>query len=141
MMRAVIDGRISHAHQWPVPFGNRYSSGKATSRKGTMNTASALVSGSTRSSPISAVLGVGEVEAGAGVPFGALVAVGGDAAGVLEHARHVQEVPGGEGGVAAGEVVLGSAGALVEVGGAGAGGADPAGVGLRRDGVAEVLEG
>jgi hypothetical protein len=50
MMRAVIDGRISHAHQLPVSFGNRYSSGKATSRNGTMNTPSALVSGSTRSS-------------------------------------------------------------------------------------------
>jgi hypothetical protein len=50
MMRAVIEGRISQAHQLPVSSGNRYSSGKATSRNGTMNTASALVSGSTRSS-------------------------------------------------------------------------------------------
>ena len=31
-----------------------------------------------------------------GVPLRALVAVGGDAAGVLEHARHVHEVPGHE---------------------------------------------
>ena len=46
----------------------------------------------------------------------------------------------GEGRVAVGEVVLRAAGALVEVGGAGAGLADPAGVGLRRDRVAEVLE-
>ena len=57
----------------------------------------------------SAVLGVGEVEAGAGVPLRALVAVRGDAAGVLEHARHVQQVPGRERRVAVGEVVLGPA--------------------------------
>ena len=50
MISAVIDGRISHAHQLPVSFGKKYSSGKATSRKGTMNAPSALVSGSTRSS-------------------------------------------------------------------------------------------
>src|ERR1044072_5276099 len=49
-------------------------------------------------------------------------------------------VPVDEGGVAVGEVVLRSARAGVEVGGAGSGLADPAGVGLGRDGVAEVLE-
>ena len=54
----------------------------------------------------SAVLGVGEVEAAAGVPLRALVAVGGDAAGVLEHAGQVQQVPRHERGVAVGEVVL-----------------------------------
>src|SRR5215467_5316935 len=64
------------------------------------------------------VLGVGEVEAATGVPGGTLVAVGGDPAGVLEDAGEVEHVPGGEGGVAVGEVVLGAAGALVEVGGA-----------------------
>ncbi len=57
----------------------------------------------------SAVLGVREVEAAAGVPLRALVAVGGDAAGVLQHPGQVQQVPGHEGGVAVGEVVLGTA--------------------------------
>src|SRR5919198_4111580 len=50
MMSAVIDGRISQAHQLPVSFGKKYRSGDATSRNGTMNTPSTLVSGSTRSS-------------------------------------------------------------------------------------------
>jgi hypothetical protein len=66
--------------------------------------------------------------------------VGRDAAGPLQHGPQVHEVPGREGGVAVGEVVLGAPGAGVEIGGAGAGLADPAGVGLGRDGVAEVLE-
>ena len=59
---------------------------------------------------------------------------------VLEHPRQVQQVPGHERGVAVGEVVLGPAGAGVEIGRPRAGLADPAGVGLRRDGVAEVLQ-
>ena len=57
----------------------------------------------------SAVLGVREVEAAAGVPLRALVAVRGDAAGVLEHPREVQQVPRHERGVAVGEVVVGAA--------------------------------
>src|SRR5581483_10814739 len=82
--------------------------------------------------PSSAVLGVGEVEAAAGVPGRALVAVGRDAAGGGDYAGQVQQVPGHERGVAVGEVVLRSAGALVEVGRAGASFTDPAGVGLGR---------
>src|SRR5690348_15446967 len=66
--------------------------------------------------------------------------MGGDAAGVPEDAGQVHQVPGGEGGVAVGEVVVGAARAVVQVGRAGAGLADPAGVGLRRDRVAEVLQ-
>ena len=88
----------------------------------------------------SAVLGVGEVEAAAGVPLRALVAVGRDAARVLEHAGEVQQVPGHERGVAVGEVVLRPARAGIEVGRPGPGLADPAGVGLGRDDVAEVLQ-
>src|SRR3546814_11258887 len=87
----------------------------------------------------SAVLGVGEVEAAAGVPRGALVAVGRDAAFVLEDAGHVQQVPRHERDVAVGEVVLRAARAGVEVRRARAGLADPAGVGLGRDDVAPVL--
>src|SRR5207247_3549599 len=85
------------------------------------------------------VLRVREVEPLAGVPIGPLVAVGRDAAGVLEHSRHVEQVPGHEGGVAVREVVLGSARSLVEIGRTRPGLADPAGGRLRRDRVAEVL--
>src|SRR5687767_244947 len=61
------------------------------------------------------VLRVREVGAAAGIPGGALVAVGRYAAGVLQHPRQVQQIPGHERRVAVGEVVLGTARALVEV--------------------------
>src|SRR5581483_3217070 len=63
----------------------------------------------------SAVFGVLEVEAAAGVPFRALVAVGRDAAGVPEHPGNVQQVPRHERRVAVGEVVLRTAGTGVEI--------------------------
>src|SRR5947207_5663340 len=88
----------------------------------------------------SAVLGIGEVEAAAGVPPAALVAVGRDAAGVLEHAGQVQQVPGHERGVAVGKVVVRSTRAGVQIGRSGTGLADPAGVGLWRDGVSQMLQ-
>ena len=50
------------------------------------------------------------------------------------------QVPRHERGVAVGEVVLRPAGTRVEIGRTGPGLADPAGVGLRRDRVAEVLQ-
>ena len=87
-----------------------------------------------------AVLGVLQVEAGTGVPLRALVAVARDAAGVLEHPGEVHQVPGHERGVAVGEVVLGPAAAGVEVRRPGSGLTDPAGVRVRRDRVADVLE-
>src|SRR5437588_1819338 len=90
--------------------------------------------------PRSPVLGVGVVEAAAGVPLRALVAVGGDAAGVLEHPGQMEEVPGHERGVAVGEVVLRPTRSGVEVRRPRSRLADPAGVGLGRDDVAEVLE-
>src|SRR5207249_1181134 len=68
------------------------------------------------------------------------VAVRGDAARVLHHAGEVEQVPGHEGRVAVGEVVLRPAGTRVEIRRTGAGLADPTGIGLRRDDVAEVLE-
>src|SRR5437879_12746489 len=86
------------------------------------------------------MLGVGEVEAAAGVPLRTLVAVDWDAARVFEHAGEVQQVPRHERGVAVGEVVAGSRRAGVEVGGSGPGLADPSGVGLWGDHVPEVLE-
>ena len=54
--------------------------------------------------------------------------------------RGVHQVPGHERGVAVGEVVLRAAAARVEVRRSRAGLADPAGVGLRRDRVADVLQ-
>src|SRR5690349_16664091 len=72
----------------------------------------------TRSAPVLRVL---PVEAGAGVPLRALVAVAGDPAGVAQHPGEVHQVPRHEGGVAVGEVVLRSTAARVEVRRAGAG--------------------
>src|ERR1700750_733840 len=80
----------------------------------------------------SAVVRIREVEPAARVPGRPLIPVGGDPARVLEHPRDVEQVPGHEGGGPVGEVVHRAARALVEIGGAGAGLADPAGVGLRR---------
>src|SRR5690348_14050533 len=85
----------------------------------------------------SAVLGVLEVEAAAGVPRGALVAVRWYAAGVADHPGEVQEVPRHERRVPVGEVVGGTAGALVQVRRAGPGLTDPSRIRLRRDDVAE----
>src|SRR5204862_8116615 len=88
----------------------------------------------------SAVLGVREVAAACRVPFGALVAMGRHPSGCLHEPGNVEEVPGHEGRVAVGEVVLGPAGVRVEVRGSGPGFTDPAGVGLGRDDVTEVLQ-
>src|SRR5664279_4058632 len=85
-----------------------------------------------------------EVETRARVPFFPLVPVGGEAAGVLQHPGQVQQVPGHEGGVAVGEVVVQTgAGAVVQqvaVAGSWPRLADPAGVGLRRNAVPDVLQ-
>src|SRR6266545_7108374 len=89
---------------------------------------------------VSTVLGVGEIEAATGIPLRALVAVGRDTSGVLEHPSEVQQVPRHEGRVAVGEIVVRPAGALVEVRRPGAGLTDPARVGLRRNDVPEVLQ-
>src|SRR5215213_11590578 len=75
------------------------------------------------------VLWIRVVEAAAGVPFRALVAMHGNAARVLEDSRDVEQVPRHEGGVAVREVVVRPAGALVQITRARAGLAEPAGVG------------
>ena len=59
---------------------------------------------------------------------------------IAQHRGQVQKVPGHEGGVAAGELVLRPARSRVEVGRSGAGFADPTGIGLGRDDVADVLQ-
>ncbi len=93
-----------------------------------------------RSRLVSAVVGIREVEAAPGVPFGALVAVRGNPARVLQHPGDVQQVPRHERGVPVGEVVLGPTRSGIEVRRPGPGFADPAGIGLRRNHVAEVLQ-
>ena len=59
---------------------------------------------------------VGVIEAATGLPQRALIAVRRHAARILYHARQVQQVPGHEGGVAIGKIVLRAAGACVEIG-------------------------
>ena len=87
------------------------------------------------------MLRVGGVKAAPRIPFRALVTVGGNAAGVFEHPRHMQQIPGHEGGVAVGEIVLRPARAFIEVRGPRPGLTQPAGIGLRRDGITDVLQG
>src|ERR1700744_2682496 len=76
-----------------------------------------------------AVLRVGEIEPGAGLPQALLVAVRRDAAGVMDHPRQVQQVPGEKRRVAVREVIVGAAEAGVEVARPRAGLAQPARVG------------
>ena len=83
--------------------------------------------------------GFSKSKSGSGVPLSALVAAG-RAHGVSQHSCEVHEVPCHERRVAVREVVLRSTAALVEVRRTGAGLADPPGVGLRRDRVADVLQ-
>src|SRR5215211_6030675 len=85
------------------PGANPRTNGAA---KPTATTISRFVNSS---STASAVLGVLVVELAARVPLGPLVAVRRYPAGVLDHAREVQQVPRHEGGVAVREVVVGSA--------------------------------
>jgi len=85
------------------------------------------------------MFGVGDV-----FPIFGGIAFGGNAAVVFEQAGHMHEVPSHKGGVAIGEVVvvadwLGAAFHDITIARAGAGLADPAAVGLWRDGVTDVL--
>src|ERR1700742_1513345 len=82
----------------------------------------------TAEQPVLAVFWILKVEAGASIPFGTLVAVCRNAAGVFEHLGEVHQVPGHKRGVAVGEVVLGAARTGVQIAGARADFAYPAGV-------------
>src|SRR5579862_2746847 len=86
-----------------------------------------------------AMLGVLVPEARAARPLLGLVSVSGDAPGVLERPREMQQVPGHERGVASGEIVLWSAGARIEVARSWPGFPDPAGVGLGGNDKTQVL--
>lgn len=91
-----------------------------------------------------AIFWVAEIEAGTAVPFRALIALGWDAVIIFEQLGQVHKIPGHEGGVAIGEVVVqpgfAAVAIVVAVTGAGTGFADPTGVGLGRDHAAQVLE-
>ena len=80
------------------------------------------------------------VEATASLPQGTLVAMCRNAARILYHSGEVHEVPGHEGGIAVGEVVLGPTGARVEIGRTRAGLTHPPHVSLGWNGVAQVLQ-
>src|SRR6266702_807975 len=88
----------------------------------------------------SAIFWIFKIETGAGIPFAALVAVGWHAAGLFEHLRQVHKIPSHKGGIAIGEVItqanLAAVAVVVAIAWAGAGFADPASVGLRRNGTA-----
>ena len=89
----------------------------------------------------SAVLGVVRPRPAAGVPFRALVAVGGDSSGPFEQDRQVHPV---QVMTLVLRLVKSFSGPPAEprsrYDGPGPAGSDPASVGLRQDGVAEVLE-
>ena len=55
------------------------------------------------------------IKACAGIPGRSLIAVGGNAAIVLEHPSHMHEVPGHERRVALGEVVINPIGSVVTI--------------------------
>ena len=126
----------------PAPPAARPCARSAARRSARLAGASARAAArAPRSSRVGlAVVRVREVDAAAGIPGRALVPVCRHAPRVLQHAREVQQVPGEEGRVPVGEVVLGPAGSGVEVARARAGLAQPRRVGLRRDDEAQVLE-
>jgi len=80
------------------------------------------------------------VESAPSIPFRPLIAMGRDPTGILDHPRHVHEIPGHERGIAIGEVVLRSARTRVEIRRARASFAQPVSVRLRRNHVPEVLQ-
>ena len=88
----------------------------------------------------SAVFRIGEIISAPRIPSGPDVAVRRNATGGPQHPSEMHQVPRHERRVAVGEVVLRPAGSRVEVRRAGPRLTDPAGVGLRRDGVADVLQ-
>jgi hypothetical protein len=86
------------------------------------------------------VLWIEVIGAAARVPFTALVAMRGNAAGAPQHVREGQQIPGHEARAAPGEFVLRSAGTWIEVRRSGPGFANPSTVGLRRNQVPQVLQ-
>src|ERR1700694_4092159 len=91
-------------------------------------------------SDLLAALGVGPAESLTRIPTSTLIAPRWYPAGVGEHLGEVHEVPGHEGRVAIGEVILRTPRARIEVRRAGTGFADPTGVGLGWDRVPDVLQ-
>ncbi len=56
------------------------------------------------------MFGIRIIETAAGIPFGALVAMGRDPPGIFYHSCHVHEIPGHEGRIAVGKIILLTAG-------------------------------
>ena len=80
------------------------------------------------------------IEAAACVPFGSLITMCCDAAGIFDHARQMHEVPCHEGCVALCEIVFRTTGTGTEIGRTWTGLAESARVGLWRNDIAKMLE-
>jgi hypothetical protein len=72
------------------------------------------------------------IKAAAGVPLGALIAVCRDFSRILDHPRHVHQIPGHERRIAIREVILRSTRSRIQVGGSGPHGPQPPGIGTLR---------
>ncbi len=79
------------------------------------------------------------IEAAAGFPGLAVIAVIGQAAGGFEHVGEVHQIPAHDGRVALGEVIV-ETGAVIAITGTGAGFTDPAAISLGRDDITEMAE-
>lgn len=79
-------------------------------------------------------------ESATGLPTRALIAMRGYAAGVFDCPRNVQQVPGHESRAAVGEVVLRAAGSRIEIRKPQTDRAQPPGIGLWGDYIAQMLQ-
>ncbi len=55
------------------------------------------------------------IEAAAGVPLGALIAMGRNTSRIFHHSRQMHQIPGHEGRVAIGEIILGPARSGIQI--------------------------
>ena len=81
------------------------------------------------------------IESATRVPLGALIAMCWNPACILDHSRKVEQIPGHECGVAIGEIILGPSRSGIQIRGSRSCRSQPVGIRLRRDDVAEMLEG
>jgi len=87
----------------------------------------------------SAVIWVWIIEAASGIPFGTLVAVCREAAGIDNHACHMHQIPGHECGVAIGEIIFRPTRIGIKIRRSRSGLAEPSRIRLRRYDVTQVL--
>ena len=81
------------------------------------------------------------IESTTSIPLGALIAMCWNSTCILEHSRKVEQIPGHECGVAIGKIILGPSRSGIQIGGSRSCRSQPVGIRLRRDDVAEMLEG